>query len=101
MYKRRQPPIDPVRIEFEGREIIAQRNDSVAAALLAAGVQSFRETPISGSPRAPFCMIGNCFECLVEIDGEPNRQSCMIQVREAMQVSAQHGVRDAEPGNAT
>ena len=101
MFKRRQPPTDPVRIILAGREVIAQRGDSVAAALLGAGEQHFRETPVSGASRAPFCMIGNCFECLVEIDGEPNRQSCMIQVREAMQVRAQHGVRRAEPDNAS
>ncbi len=99
MFKRRQSPTEPVRFQFEGREVIAQRGDTVAAALLAAGVQRFRDTPVSGAPRTPFCMIGNCFECLVEIDGAPNRQSCMIEVREAMQVREQHGLRSAEPDN--
>ena len=95
MFSRRTPPTDPVRIRFEGREIVAQRGDSVAAALLAAGVHYFRESPISGARRAPFCMIGNCYDCLLDIDGEPNCQGCMTEVREAMEVRMQRGVRAA------
>jgi len=86
MYKRRTPPTEPVRILFEGREIIAARGESLAAALLAAGVERFGESPLSGSPRAPFCMIGNCYECLLEIDGEAARQACLTRVREGMLV---------------
>ena len=94
MFKRTHNVNDPVSITFEGREVIAERGDSVAAALLASGVSYFRETPISGARRAPFCMIGNCFECLVEIDGQANRQSCMVTVREGMSINIQHGARD-------
>ena len=36
-------------------------------------------------------MMGVCFECLVEIDGVPNRQSCLIPVREGMTVRSQEG----------
>jgi len=91
MYKRTHSISDPVHFEFEGRELVAQRGDSVAAALLAAGVTYFRETPASGARRAPFCMIGNCFECLLRIDGQANRQGCMIAVREGMRVNVQQG----------
>ena len=94
MYKRTHKISEPVRIEFEGREIIAQNGDSVAAALLAAGVGYFRELPASDTRRAPFCMIGNCFECLLEIDGQANRQGCMVAVREGMRVKVQRGARD-------
>jgi predicted molibdopterin-dependent oxidoreductase YjgC len=34
-------------------------------------------------------MMGVCFDCLVEIDGVANRQACMIEVREGMQVKRQ------------
>ena len=95
MFNRNHKISHPVRINFQGREIIAQRGDSVAAALLAAGVVCFRETPVSGARRAPFCMIGNCFECFLEIDGQPNRQACMIAVREGMCVNVQHGAGGA------
>ena len=32
----------------------------------------------AAAARAPYCMMGVCFDCLAEIDGMPNRQSCMV-----------------------
>ena len=69
---------------------------NLAAALLAAGVGVFRHTPVSGAPRGPFCMMGACFDCLVEIDGVV-RQACMIEVTEGLQITRPH---DAEAGDA-
>lgn len=76
-----------VRFTFEGREIDAREGDSVAAALVAAGIGPIRLSAVSGEPRAPYCMMGICFECLVEIDGLANRQACMVRVQPGMQVS--------------
>ena len=76
-----------VRLTFDGREIEAREGDSVAAALIAAGVGPIRASVVSGEPRAPYCMMGICFECLVEIDGLANRQACMVLVQQGMQVS--------------
>ena len=93
MFKRIQSIDKPVNFQFENRDIIAQADDSVAAALLGADVIVFREQSGSGTHRGPFCMIGNCFDCLVEIDGEPNRQACQEKVRGGMQVRKQLGLR--------
>ena len=82
-----------VRIRFDGRDLEVPADASVAAALLAAGVARFRNTPVGNEPRAPYCMMGVCFECLVDIDGEPNRQACMTPVQDGMQVRTQHGAR--------
>ncbi|MGI9316583.1 MAG: (2Fe-2S)-binding protein [bacterium] len=82
-----------VRFSFEGREIDAMPGDTVAAALLASGVRDFRDTVVSAEPRGPFCLIGNCFDCLVEIDGDSNIQSCREPVRSGMRVQRQQGVR--------
>jgi hypothetical protein len=38
-------------------------------------------------------MMGVCFECLVEVDGVPSRQSCLVAVREGMKVCRQQGAR--------
>lgn len=84
-------PGPTVSLDFEGKRIEAVEGDSVAAALLAAGETTFRSTPVSGAPRGPYCMMGVCFECLVEIDGIANQQSCMIEVREGMQIRRQRG----------
>jgi predicted molibdopterin-dependent oxidoreductase YjgC len=84
----------PVTITFDGAPIAAREGDSVAAALLAAGVAHFRDTPVSGAARGPWCMMGACFDCLVAIDGEPARQACMVTVAVGMRVERQHGAAD-------
>lgn len=85
-------PVGPsLTIEFEGEALPARAGESVAAALLAGKVAVFRSTPVHAAPRAPWCMIGECHECLLEIDGEPNRRSCMVQVRKGMKVRRRQG----------
>lgn len=80
-------------IEFDGRVLSLPGGVSLAAALLASGVRSTRTTPVGGRPRAPYCLMGVCFECLVEVDGVPNCQACMITVRDGMRVRTQDGAR--------
>ena len=84
-----------VVISVDGARVTAQAGDSVAAALLAAGLSPTRTTPVSGAPRAPYCMMGVCFECLVTIDDVGNRQACLIPVSEGMRVETQKGKREA------
>jgi len=43
----------------------------VAAAVLGSNLDAVRTTPVSGEPRMPYCLMGVCFECLMEIDGCP------------------------------
>lgn len=78
-----------VSFYWEGNEITAQEGDTIAAALLAAGITHTRETPVSQSARAPFCMMGSCFECRVEVDGEHNVQACMRPVEPGINVKRQ------------
>ena len=78
-----------VTFRFEEKSISAQEGETVAAALLIAGEVHLRTSPVSGGVRAPYCWMGVCFECLLEIDGQPNRQSCLIQVKEGMHVRRQ------------
>ena len=80
-----------VRIYFDDQPLDVPDGVSVASALLMSGVRTFRSTPVSGSARAPYCMMGVCFECLVEIDGRPSRQSCLTQVRDGMLIQRQEG----------
>ena len=86
-----------VKLYFDGQLIEAHEGDSVAAALLSSGVKSIRDTAVTGSSRGPFCMMGVCFDCLVEIDGTPNRQACMILVRDGMVVERQAGAAAIVP----
>lgn len=83
-----------LRITFDGKHFDVPEGVTVASALLLSGIRSFRSTPVSESPRAPYCMMGVCFECLVEIDGRPSRQSCLIQVRDGMVIKRQNGASE-------
>ena len=98
MFRRLQPSTNlaaepAVTLFIDGKAVTARATDSVAAALLAAGLDHCRTTPVSGAPRAPYCMMGVCFDCLVTIDGVGNRQACLERVSEGMRVEIQHGKR--------
>ncbi len=80
-----------VTLHFDGQPIAARKGETLAACLLRAGVRAFRSTPVSGAPRLPYCMIGHCFECLVEIDGKGSRQACLTWVEDGMCVWHQDG----------
>ena len=82
-------------IEFEGQPVTAQEGDTVAAALLRAGYWTFRMTAVNGRARGPFCMMGACFDCLVEIEGVA-RQACMIEVRAGLDIRPAHQSREGQ-----
>ena len=93
---RRLPDADAAMIEvtIDGRATRVRAGDTVAAALLSAGILASRVADVSGAPRAPYCMMGVCFECLVAIDGRQNRQACLVSVTEGMAVETQAGKRE-------
>jgi len=93
MFRPRRDRVPTVAVEVEGRSIHVPEGASAAAAALLAGIDATRETPVSRAPRGPYCMMGVCFDCLAEIDGMPNRQSCMVTVRPGMSIRRQHGAR--------
>ena len=88
--------IPSITLDFEGRSISAQPGESVAAALLAADISVFRQTPTKDRARGPFCMIGACFDCLVVVDGQPNQQACQTIVTGGMKVRRQNGAAEFE-----
>lgn len=93
-----QKNLDTVNVQLDGAPVKLRRGLNVAAALLEAGVTQFRRTPVSASPRGPFCMMGVCFDCLLTIDGLANQQACMIEVYEGMAIERQTGDGDLQTG---
>ena len=93
MFRRIVETPETIAFTFDGRPLRAAPGDSVAAALLRAGVDTFRTSVVGGEPRGPHCLMGVCFDCLVSIDGVPNRQSCQVDVAEGMVVESQQGAR--------
>ena len=68
-----------VLLDVDGQTIAARQGESLAAALSAAGIQSFRDTK-GGTTRGLFCGMGVCQDCLVSVDDTDNRRACMTKV---------------------
>jgi len=79
-------------ITVDGRPIAAREGDTVASALIAAGVRVFRYSTKREEPRSMFCAIGRCTDCAMTVAGEPNVRTCMIPARPGMVVETQHGL---------
>ena len=95
----RPDPGATVTMTLDGDPVSARFDDTVAAAVLAHSGEASRQSA-NGAPGTAFCMMGVCFDCLVEVDGRPNCQGCMITVRDGMALRRQRGLRDIGEGDA-
>jgi len=93
MFRKLHEPDTSVAIEIDGESVTAEPGESVAAVLLRQEHGWSRLSPISLTRRAPYCMMGVCFECLAEVDGVPSVQTCLKEVCEGMRVKRQTGKR--------
>src|SRR5438552_4866499 len=84
------------RIFLDGDAIEAQLEDSVAAALLRAGVTTFTRSIKYHRPRGPFCFSGSCGQCLLRIDGVPSLPACRVPLREGMRCARQNAPLGAD-----
>jgi predicted molibdopterin-dependent oxidoreductase YjgC len=80
-----------VTFTFDGREMVAMAGQTLAAALMASGVRSWRDTRVSHSPRGLYCGIGVCYDCLITLNGQPNTRACLVTVRSGDIVRTQEG----------
>jgi len=81
-----EPAAGPVTITVDGAACVGLPGETVASLLLRLGHVAVRTSPASGQARGPYCLMGVCYECLVEIDGRPGRQACMTEIAEGMRV---------------
>jgi predicted molibdopterin-dependent oxidoreductase YjgC len=92
MFKRLDDtPEKLVTVTIEGQPVEVPAGETVAAVVLASGLGHTRTTPVSGAPRAPYCLMGVCYECLMVINGQPNRRACREVVDEGMTIERQYG----------
>ncbi len=82
---RTEATVSKFDIEVDGRLVLAQPGQTLAATLIGAGITVFRRTP-SGAPRGVFCGMGVCFDCLVTVDGLADQRACMTPARPGMKV---------------
>lgn len=82
-----------VTVRMDGRDLTLRQGANLAAELLVLGVMAFRHTPVSGAPRGPFCMMGACFDCLIEVGGT-SRRACLMEVSAGLEITLPKGRRD-------
>lgn len=82
---------ETLTVYVDGVAVVAEANDSVAAVLLRQTPVWSRTTPVSDTRRAPYCMMGVCFDCLATIDGVSSIQTCLTPVRDGMRIDRQRG----------
>jgi len=90
MFKRLETkPQNRVTIFINDRPYGVPADETVAAAVLASGIRYTRTTQVTGKHRAPYCMMGVCFECLMVIDGRANQRACQLTVVDGMRIECQ------------
>ncbi|MER7370812.1 2Fe-2S iron-sulfur cluster-binding protein [Nonomuraea wenchangensis] len=72
---------------FRGAVVPAEPGQSVGAALVAAGIRDWRGTRRGGRPRGLFCGIGVCFDCLITVDGVPDRRACLTPAADGLHLT--------------
>ena len=93
MFRKLEPTFatKPVTISIDGVAMEVEEGEPIAAVLLRVPPFTSRTTSVSGSARAPYCMMGVCFDCIVEIDDATSTRSCLSRARDGMMVRRQAG----------
>jgi len=63
-------------LRFEGTRVAVEAGDTVASALYRSGVRTFTRSLKYHRRRGPYCLTGDCPNCLVNVDGEPGVRAC-------------------------
>ena len=74
-----------MKVTVNGRSVDVDDAAMVSAAVVIAGVKTFRRS-VTGEPRGALCGMGICFECRVTVDGRPHVRSCQLPCRPGMEI---------------
>lgn len=80
-----------IKFTFNGQELEGYDNETIAAALHAAGVKVLGKSLFLHRPRGFYCAIGNCSSCLMVVNGVANVKTCVTDLQEGMIVETQVG----------
>ena len=75
------------------KKLAAQKGETIAAALIANGIDIFGHHPKDGAPLGLFCANGQCSQCLVLLEGRPVK-ACMTPVQAGCAVRPSDGLPD-------
>jgi sarcosine oxidase subunit alpha len=81
-----------VTISYRGKPLQAYQGDTVASALLAAGIDTFSRSFKYHRRRSPSCLSGQCSRCTMNVDGRMHIKTCQTPVKEGMVVEPQGSV---------
>src|SRR4051794_25130940 len=84
----------------DGDAIGVTGEQTVAGALYAAGIHTWRTTRFQQRPRGIFCGIGACYDCLVTIDGVANQRACVTPAGPDTIVTTATGLTGRAPKRA-
>ena len=65
-------------MDCDGAPLPYEPGQCLGAALMNAGITSWRTTRKDGKPRGLFCGIGVCYDCLLTVDGQVNQRACVV-----------------------
>ena len=81
-----------IEIEVDGQKIRVRQGEMIASALIASGMKVFRRTSRRKEARSYYCGIGQCTDCMMEVDGVPGVRTCITPVKEGMRIRTQAGL---------
>lgn len=81
-----------VEITVDNKTITAYEGEPILAALLSNNIKVNRYTVKKHEPRGIFCGIGQCTDCAMIVDGQPNVRTCITPVRAGMVIITQDGL---------
>jgi sarcosine oxidase subunit alpha len=83
-------PRGEVRLTIDGEDCHVPFDTTVAAAIAehraARGLGPGFRRSVTGTPRAPLCGMGVCFECRARVDGRILVRTCLVPCRDGMEV---------------
>ena len=85
MFRQVNDSTGSVEIQIDDETLAVPAGMTVAAVLLLHDRLPTRLNQATGQPRAPHCLMGACFECLLEIDGIEQR-ACQVIIEPGMRI---------------
>jgi sarcosine oxidase, subunit alpha len=87
------PAQETIEFSWQGQKLTARKGETIAAALIANGIDVFGHHPKDGSPLGLFCANGQCSQCLVLLEGRPVK-ACMTVVQPGASIMPADGLPD-------
>jgi len=78
-----------ITVKVDGVEIEAYEGETIASALVSAGIKVFRNTKKLKEPRRIFCAVGRCTDCAMTVDEKTNVRTCITIIKEGMEIQTQ------------